>query len=389
MSSNLSPKNRITIGWLASGFLGRPASGTAYVSWKIIEHFLIEYRDEFEVVLFTRNTTETNQAYSKEVLRNATIVQLPTVKGKTFQGFRQYFKYALTQRTKIDFLIFSVSRVYPFYWKFPADKFISIFHAAGDVTVRGEKFVLSKYIYNTINRLQWKRFDAIIAVSEFGKNEIVKSFGIARAAVRIIPPGVDSFLQEIPKKPHQVAGDLPFVAIIGRWQGFKNVEFASRVMRTLNLEAEEPTKIFLVGRSNVYGRDRVLNEIKRFSDGELTAIEYLEPEELAWMYKNAKLVIIPSLNEGFGMPSFEAFAGGARIVVHAGTPASKILEGQVGVFSCDMEDFEKSLSMIKSLLATNDEIDSQKRLEFIKDKKLLWENFARKYADLIREQSWY
>jgi hypothetical protein len=89
------------------------------------------------------------------------------------------------------------------------------------------------------------------------------------------------------------------------------------------------------------------------------------------------------------MPSFEAFAGGGRIVVHAGTPASKILDGQVGVFSCDMENFEKSLSMIKSLLATNDEIDSQKRLEFIKDKKLLWENFARKYADLIREQSWY
>ncbi len=389
MARSLPSKRRITVGWMASGFVGRPASGTAYVSWKIIEHFLNEYRDEFEVVLFTKNKNETNQAYSNNDLRNAKIIELPFVKGNLFKGFRQYFKYTKVNQERIDFLFFSVSRVYPFYWKFPAKKFISIFHAGGDITVKGEKFVLSKHIYNFINKWQWKRFDAIIAVSEFGKDEIVKNYGIARAAVRVIPNGVDSFLQESPKQPHQIAEESPFVAIIGRWQGFKNVEFACKVMRTLNIEAKKTTKIVLVGRSNVYGRDKVLKEIQRHPVGQLIAIEYLEPEELVWIYKNAQLVIIPSLNEGFGMPSFEAYASGARIVVHTGTPASKLLDRQKGVFSCDMQDFEKSLMMFRRLLGKQDDIDTQERYYFALDNNLLWSDVARKYADLIREQSWY
>ena len=350
---------------------------------------LKKYKEEFEVVLFTRNEIETKHAHASTNLRSARIVELPSVRGKFLRSSRQYFKYSRTKKEEIDFLFFSVSRVYPFYWLFPSKKFISIFHAAGDVTVKGEKFVLSKHIYNLINRLQWNHFDAVIAVSEFGRNEIIKNYGIARAAVRIIPPGVDSFFHATPKKPSQVIGDSPFVAIMGRWQGFKNVEFACKVMRTLNIESSQHTSILLVGRSNVYGREEVLKEINRHPDGQLTAIEYLEAEELAWLYQNAQLVIIPSLNEGFGMPSFEAYAGGARILVHIGTPASKILDGQEGVFSCDMEDFNKSLLMIKSLLKNKNVIKHQERLEFIRDKKLLWSDFAGKYADLIREQSWY
>lgn len=273
-------KKRISVGWLASGFVGRPASGTAYVSWKIIEHFLNDYHDEFEVVLFTKNENETNQACANHMLHNAKIIELPWVKGKLLRGFRQYFKYVKIEPKSIDFLFFSVSRVYPFYWKFPAKKFISIFHAAGDITVKGEKFVLSKNIYNLINKFQWKRFDAVIAVSEFGRNEIVENYRIPRAAIRIIPPGVDSFLQESPKKPHQIVGDSPFVAIMGRWQGFKNVEFACKVMRNLNVESQKPTKIILIGRSNVHGREKVFSEITRHPVGQLTAIEFLEPKSL-------------------------------------------------------------------------------------------------------------
>jgi glycosyltransferase involved in cell wall biosynthesis len=374
---------------MASGFVGRPASGTAYVSWKIIEQFLVEYSREFEVVLFTKNSLETDLAMEHQLLQNATIIQLPAVSGKILRSSRQYFKYAKFTNKKIDFLIFSVARVYPFYWKFPAKKFISIFHAAGDVTVKGEKFVLSKHIYNLINKLQWKHFDAVIAVSEFARNEIIQNYGVAAAAVRIIPPGVDSFLQDPPMRPERISEGSRFVAIIGRWQGFKNIEFACRVMRKLNLELSNPIKIILVGRSNVYGREKVLKEISKHPKGQLITIEYLEPGELMWLYKNAELVIVPSLNEGFGMPSFEAYAGEANLLVHTGTPASTILRGQEGVYACDMQDFNLTLSTLKSILGEPNVRHYGQRAHFILEKKLRWSDFAERYADLVREQSWY
>ena len=389
MSNDFQSQTRISVGWMASGFVGRPASGTAYVSWKIIEQFLMKYSHEFEVVLFTKNTLETELATDHPLLRNATIIQLPAVSGKLLRSSRQYFKYSKSTDKKIDFLFFSVARVYPFYWKFPAKKFISIFHAAGDVTVKGEKFVLSKHIYNLINKLQWKHFDAVIAVSEFARNEIIQNYGVAAAAVRIIPPGVDSFLQDLPIKPEPIQEGSRFVAIIGRWQGFKNVEFACSVMRELNLELSSPIKTILVGRSNVYGREKVLKEISMHPQGQITTIEYLEPGELMWLYKNADLVIVPSLNEGFGMPSFEAYAGEANLLVHTGTPASTILRGQKGVYACDMQDFNLALSTVKTILSEQNIRHYGQRSQFIQDKKLHWSDFAERYADLIREQSWY
>jgi glycosyltransferase involved in cell wall biosynthesis len=389
MPNDFQSRTRISVGWMASGFVGRPASGTAYVSWKIIEQFLIAYSDEFEVVLFTKNSLETDSAEAHPLLRNATIIQLPAVSGKFLRSSRQYFKYANSTNKKIDFLFFSVARVYPFYWKFPAKKFISIFHAAGDVTVRGEKFVLSKHIYNLINKIQWKHFDAVIAVSEFARNEIIQNYGVAAAAVRIIPPGVDSFLQDPPKKPELIQEASRFVAIIGRWQGFKNVEFACRVMRNLNFDLSRPIKIVLVGRSNVYGQEKVLRELSKHPKDQLITIEYLEPGELMWLYRNAELVIVPSLNEGFGMPSFEAYAGGAKLLVHAGTPASTILKDQEGVYFCNMQDFNLTLSTTKAILMDPTVPQLGQRLQFILDKKLRWSNFAERYADLVREQSWY
>jgi hypothetical protein len=38
---------KIRIGWFASGFVGRPASGTAYVARRVVEHFIIRCSDKF------------------------------------------------------------------------------------------------------------------------------------------------------------------------------------------------------------------------------------------------------------------------------------------------------------------------------------------------------
>lgn len=389
MNSEKLFQNRIRIGWLASGFIGRSASGTAYVARQVVEQFLTRYNDHFEIVMFTKNENESAQVRSDPVLHNATVIQLPKVYGTFMNGSRQFYRYAKNKEKVVDFLIFSVARVYPFFWRFPAKKFICIFHAAGDVTVKADKFVLSKHIYNYINKLQWRSFDSIIAVSEFAKNEIVENYGVAVAAVRVIPPGINSFMSSSPTKPAFINSKKPIIAVMGRWQTYKNVGFACKVLRKLQEDPQVDFHIVLVGRSNVKGRDKVFKEVSLHSSGRLSLIEYLEPSELVWLYQNAQLVVIPSLNEGFGMPSFEAYSVGAKILVHSTTPAAYMLKNELGVYSCDMTNFLDSCNKIRSILEKNDQTNQILRNKYIKNRKLTWVDFGDKYADLILEQSFY
>jgi len=389
MKSEKLLQNKIRIGWLASGFVGRSASGTAYVARQVVEQFLTRYNDYFEIVMFTKNENESAQIRLDPVLNTATVIQLPKIYGRFMNGSRQFYRYTKNKEKVVDFLIFSVARVYPFFWRFPAKKFICIFHAAGDVTVKTDKFVLSKHIYNYINKFQWKSFDAIIAVSEFAKNEIVENYGVAAPAVRIIPPGIDSFKSISAMKPVFINSDKPIIAVMGRWQTYKNVGFACKVLRKLQEDSQLDFHIVLVGRSNVKGRDKVLKEVSLHLSDRLSLIEYLEPSELIWVYQNAQLVVIPSLNEGFGMPSFEAYSVGAKILVHSTTPAAYMLKNELGVYSCDMTNFFESSNKIRFILEKSDHVNQFRRDKYLTNRKLTWNDFGNKYADLILEQSLY
>ena len=47
-------------------------------------------------------------------------------------------------------------------------------------------------------------------------------------------------------------------------------------------------------------------------------------------------MIHPSINEGFGLPAFEAFGEGAPTAVHIGLPADYYLRGNSQVMTLDM-----------------------------------------------------
>lgn len=94
MNSEKLFQNKIRIGWLASGFIGRPASGTAYVTRQVVEQFLTRYNDHFEIIMFTKNENESAQVRSDPVLHNATVIQLPKVYGTFMNGSRQFYRYA-------------------------------------------------------------------------------------------------------------------------------------------------------------------------------------------------------------------------------------------------------------------------------------------------------
>jgi glycosyltransferase involved in cell wall biosynthesis len=64
----------------------------------------------------------------------------------------------------------------------------------------------------------------------------------------------------------------------------------------------------------------------------LEPVQGLEDSELAWLYRNAAAVIVPSRHEGFGLPVVEALSLGAPVVA-SDIPALREVGGRAARFA--------------------------------------------------------
>ena len=145
---------------------------------------------------------------------------------------------------------------------------------------------------------------AIVAVSEFTRDEAVELLGVKPERVRIVPNGVEPvFTAEGP------SADGDYVLAVGTLEPRKNL---GRVVEAAKLAGIE---LRVVGARGWGGVD-VPGWVGRASD-----------EELAALYRGARCVVYASLYEGFGLPVLEAMASGVPVVTSAGGATEEIAGG--------------------------------------------------------------
>jgi len=377
---NIYNNNRLRVAWIASGFVGRNASGTAQTARKIVEYLIINEYRRILVVLIIKNEDELKLVLEDKILSKASTVVLPQVYGRFLKSSRQFYKYAFNKNSeRFDILHFSVARLYPFYWKFPAKKFFCTFHAGGEITVPQGKFILSRKIYNTIVRFQWNQLDRIFADSEFGIKEIEDYYKIPRSRITLVHLGADHLWKIKPKKVKIDKAKLN-VAIIGRWQKYKNVHSILAAYADLSDLSKDRLHLFLIGKQTKGGMRLVQPLINQIDSNNLTTIDYLTDSELKFIYQNMQLVIHPSINEGFGLPAFEAFGEGVPVAVHNGLPADYYLGSNSQVMALDMTN----QNQIKNLLLSVDKLrneDFTKRRKFLINNKMTWDLICNEYVN--------
>jgi glycosyltransferase involved in cell wall biosynthesis len=375
-------KNKIRVVWFAASFIGRSASGTAQTARKIIINLIKNHSDKIEVILLTKNQLEIDLIRKEEVFKGTEIVKLPNVFGSWLKSSRQFYKFCLLNRdTKFDILHYSVPRVYPFFWLFPAKKIVCTFHAGGDVTVPRDFFTASREIYNFIIKKQWQKFGAIVADSEFAKREIAIAYKIPETYIKIIYLGADNLwgLQD-----HEFEKDLNLVLVMGRWQLYKNLHTVVSAFKKFEIPTNPNLKLRIIGKSGSLAHEIKAEALNNFPENQIELVEYLGDSELANQYRLASVVFHPSINEGFGLPAFEAFGEGARIVVHSGTPADEILSSQSGVVAEDLLDEEKIINSYRSIKAQSFG-DIRERRIFIESVSATWSQASKKYLQLYKE----
>ena len=143
-------------------------------------------------------------------------------------------------------------------------------------------------------------------------------------------------------------------------------------------------KLKVIGRSGLKDNKLMLDALEGFPRNQIELIEYLTDSDLAREYRRASVVFHPSINEGFGLPAFEAFGEGARIVAHTGTPASQILNSQEGVVFGDLLDETQVVDSYRKILMQKFGNIIERR-QFIESIGATWALSTKKYVELYRE----
>jgi glycosyltransferase involved in cell wall biosynthesis len=146
--------------------------------------------------------------------------------------------------------------------------------------------------------------ERLLAVSEFTKREAVDLLGVPAERVTVIGNAVDPVFS-----PDGPRADGDYVLAVGTLEPRKNLRRAAEAAQRAGLELR------VVGAAG-WGGVEAPGRVGEVSD-----------DELATLYRGARMLVFPSLYEGFGIPVLEAMASGTPVVTSRGGATEEVAGG--------------------------------------------------------------
>ncbi len=158
--------------------------------------------------------------------------------------------------------------------------------------------------------------DAVIAVSEFSKKEILKFDFAPEEKVFAILEGVDPVFAVVSKTPNpvQTYTSNPYILCVAHTYPHKNVHVLIEAFGEI---AEKiPHDLILVGKAR-RGEERVQQTLDGLDCRErVYRLDHLDFSELIAVYQGADVFVLPSEYEGFGLPVLEAMLSGTPVITN-------------------------------------------------------------------------
>jgi glycosyltransferase involved in cell wall biosynthesis len=139
-----------------------------------------------------------------------------------------------------------------------------------------------------------RRSRRVLTVSETVKREIVATFGCGEEHVVVTPNGVG-----LPFVAKGTAAEGRYFLYVGNDKPHKNVDVLVDAFETI-----ADASLVLTGAP-----------FERFRERERVVVSgFVSDDELAALYRGAIALVIPSIEEGFGLPALEAMACGTAVI---------------------------------------------------------------------------
>ena len=166
----------------------------------------------------------------------------------------------------------------------------------------------------------------VFVPSEYVRQKVMRRFGIRN--VTVTPNGVDRSIFHPDAK--QARFDLPkcYILFVGTLEPRKNLNLLLRAWSEIKDDFRD-TWLVIVGVSgSVFRSIHLSHEMER-----VHFTGYVGDETLAGLYASATLFVLPSQEEGFGLPALEAMASGTPAIVSDCGALAEVV-GEAGITFC-------------------------------------------------------
>jgi glycosyltransferase involved in cell wall biosynthesis len=152
-----------------------------------------------------------------------------------------------------------------------------------------------------------RRADAIVVNSKHTREEVSTRFGIASERMTVCYPGRPDWSQ----RP-EPAADGP-ILFVGTAEPRKNLTRLLEAYASLIARAPNAPALVIAGNLPVSGADLLGSAHERLTP-RVRLTGYVTDEERQRLYREASMLVLPSLTEGFGITALEAMTVGVPVV---------------------------------------------------------------------------
>lgn len=195
-----------------------------------------------------------------------------------------------------------------------------LFRGKSIVTIHDAAFLRFPETFRTGHRqrLEWFTRDAvrravhIIAVSGSTRDDLCRFYSVDPRKVSVVHHAVNPLRYHGHVTP--LRRENPYILAVGALHPRKNYEMLIRAFRKVCARLDEKVELLIVGQ-RAWLWEGVEREaaLPPFND-RIRLVGYVADEELPSYYAGARVFVLPSLYEGFGIPILEAMACGTPVV---------------------------------------------------------------------------
>lgn len=226
-----------------------------------------------------------------------------------------------------------------FFWEYPAHYnkiWLRLFHL---IAVRGAKkssriIVPSNYSLSTISKHLQLPNERFSVVYESGKNLVEKNAGKESELIK----GLNGH---------------PYFLHVGAFNKHKNlVRLIEAFEKVKQANPEQPVFLILAGQAggSVFSDDSAFIKEAISNKGladDVLLPGYVSDEDLSTLYQNALAYVLPSYNEGFGLPALEAMAFQLPVIAANNTCLPEICkDGAIYFDPYDVQDIARQMSLL-------------------------------------------
>ena len=297
-------------------------AGVGHYTYQLVRHLLTIDKENDYFLFFDR--TVSGRRLNKFKQKNATIIFFPFIQYKKFMpgGYSHFLISAFVSRFKLD-VFHSPTLNLPLSYR-------------GNTVVTAHDLAVYKLpelytkkqiaLLKSIVPAAVRQAKKIIAASQSTKKDLNEMFGVEKDKIIVAYHGVDkrfftkSGAAEVERVKNKLHLEDNYLLFLGMLEKRKNIiriiEAYERLKEKLSETGggQKDYQLVLAGSPGHSFKD-IKDKIEQSKyKNKILITGYVQPDDLDPLYEGAKVLVFPTLYEGFGLPVIEAMANGLPVI---------------------------------------------------------------------------